>query len=441
MSAAGPDPEGFAISRGGPLMPAGYNDIRSSASAVTAPLLTVAVLFSCCHLWRVGAINVTFSDTLFITVVFIELSLARLNGRPLGVLTPLWLLSLLLMLAGLFIGSFVNGDMTRWLIVAVQYLFSYMLLPMLLIRDRKTIERLILAFIIGVVAMESLGIATYYLVDGYEQAKALFGEDFITGGRRLGALAGDSNWNGIIIALTLPFVIYAGSKPLIPRAAALAAVLILMWALTLAASFTGFASAIIAMLVITIAGRLRPSPKLVLLGGLVAVGLFFSGYQPPEIFAKRVAPAFESGSLENAGTYDDRAELIKEAWALAEDTTLAGVGVDQYRKLSVFGQPVHNMYMLQLTEGGILALAGWLGLVLSLLLVPITHRRRSRLEAALGFSVMAVFLIFTMASPHMYARFLIVPVVLSLGAILTAPLLPLGNPLRRNRKGVTGQRY
>ena len=424
--------------------------ITAPTAAVTAPLLIIATLLLSYHLWRVGGINVTVSDVFFIAVVFVELSLARLNGAPFGVLTPLWLSSLLVMLTGLFIGSFFNGDMMRWLVVAAQYLFSYMLLPMVLIRDRQTIERLILVLIAGMVAMESVAIATYYLVDGHQQTETIFGVDFITGSHRLGAMLGDANWNAIVIAMTLPFVIYCARKGLLSGITAMSAVLIFGWALTLAASFTGFSAAVLAMVVMVVAGRLHPSPKIVAFGLMVVAILYFSGYQMPEIFAKRVAPAFQNASLDGAGTYDDRAELIKEAWGLAEHTTIIGIGADRFRDFSAVGQPVHNMYMLQLTEGGVLALAGWLGLVVLLILIPLMHLRRCPLEASLGLAVIAVFTIFTLASPHMYARFLMVPVILSVGIILTArPVLPplgrelprMGRDIPRNRTGAPGQMY
>lgn len=414
--------------------PAGA-DTRAAADQLITPLLSAAVFFFCFHLWRIGDVNITLSDVLFGFALFLELSLARLNGRPLGALTPIWMASLVVMLSGLFVGSYFNGDLTRWLIVAIQYLFSYMLLPMLLIREKRMLERLIVTMIIAMVTMESVGIAAYHLLDGYEQATAIFGPDFITGGRRLGAMVGDANWNSAAIAMTLPFVMYAASRHLIRPTLALVAGMILLWALMLAASFTGFAAAMLAIGAMAVAGRMRLSPKIVLLASVLAASLLMSGYQLPEIFAKRVAPAIEQGSLDSAGTYDDRADLIIEAWQHAEKTAIIGMGVDEYRKFSAFGQPVHNMYMLQLSEGGIFALAGWLGIVITLILIPLGRLRRHRLEAALSLSVIMVFLAFTVASPHMYARLWMVPVLLSLGMVLTAGdrTLPLGSRTSRNR--------
>lgn len=399
-------------------------DVHDAGRTIARPLLTMAVILFCFHLWRLGDINITVSDTLFVMVVLIELGLGRLNAEPFGSLTPLWLGSLVLMLAALFVGSYFNGDLLRWVIVAAQYLFSYMLLPMILVRGQTGAHRLIVLLIIGMVMMESLGVAVYYIAPSFTEANAIFGPDFITGGKRLGAMVGDANWNGAVIAMTLPFVLYAGVRRLMPMAAALGAGAMLTWALMLAASFTGFCAALLALGVMCLIGRLRPSPQLLLALALLGGGLYASGYQMPEVFAKRVAPAFESGNLDQAGTYDDRAELIAEAWNNAEHTLIIGMGVDQFREFSPSGQPVHNMYMLQLAEGGVFAVAGWIGVCITLALIPLLRIRRNPLEAALSLAVIVVFQVFAMASPHMYARLWMVPVLLSVGLVINSPASP-----------------
>lgn len=397
-------------------------DVADLGEALVMPVLTGAVFVFCCHLWRLGDVNITFSDTLFVAVLALEVSLARLNGMPFGALTPVWIASLALMLGGLFLGSIVNGDPLRWLIVAAQYLFSFLLLPMMLIRNERILDRLVLAIIAGVVAMESVGIAAYCILSGFKQANALFGPDFITGGRRLGSFVGDANWNSAVIAMTLPFIFYAARRKLLSSPLALVAACILLWALMLAASFTGFSAAVLAGGIVMVVGGVRPSPKMIAAVCLGLTLLMASGYQLPAIFEKRVAPAIQTGNIDDAGTYQDRAALIGEAWIKAKDTVIVGMGVDQYRKFSAFQQPVHNMYMLELVEGGAPALTGWLGLVAILIAIPIRRIRERRLEAALCLAVTAVFLTFSMASPHMYARLWTVPLLVSLGLVVVPGL-------------------
>ena len=113
-------------------------------------------------------------------------------------------------------------------------------------------------------------------------------------------------------------------------------------------------------------------------------------------------------------------ELIQEAWLKAEDTMVIGLGADQYREFSSHHQPVHNMYMLLWVEGGFITMVAWIFMMMILLIVPLSTLRWHRLESALSLSVMTVFLINTMASPHMYHRLWIVPVLLAIGIALRA---------------------
>src|SRR3546814_17616675 len=79
------------------------------------------------------------------------------------------------------------------------------------------------------------------------------------------------------------------------------------------------------------------------------------------------------------------------------------------------GHLFHNIYRLILTGGGVSALIGWLIIILVLLVLPLPVLRRQRTEGALWYAVLFVFLLFTMASPHMFARFWVVTLMLPLG--------------------------
>src|SRR3546814_16856122 len=110
-------------------------------------------------------------------------------------------------------------------------------------------------------------------------------------------------------------------------------------------------------------------------------------------------------------------DLIREAWGIVEDTMIVGLGVEQYRTISFADTPVHNMYLLLWAEGGLLALLGWLLLMTISALVAIGVYQYDRQAAALGLSVLATFLIFSTASPHMYARVWLVPLMLALTVV------------------------
>lgn len=404
------------------------DDRLRSGVGTSQALLAAGVFLSSFHLWRVGAINLTFSDVIF-GIAMVRLTFAgRLEWRFFAVLTPIWLLCLAAMLGGLLVSSLANGDVLRWAIVAAQYLFSFLCLPIIFLGlSQQELRRLALFLLAGVTIIEATGIATYHFIPNHEAANALFGPDFLTGGRRLGSFVGDANWNGAITAMTLPFVIYAVRTGLLAASLGLVAALILAWGVLLSASFTAFSAAALAVALSMIVGRTLPSVRVVVLFSAVAIGLAASGYRPPDIFEKRVAPALQSGSLDDAGTFGARADLIREAWLKVEDTTIVGLGADQYREFNAEHQPVHNTYLLLWAEGGILAMLAWIALLFILLLVPLSIIRWHRLESALCLAVLGVFLINTMASPHMYHRLWIVPVLLAIGIALragTPTLLP-----------------
>src|SRR3546814_13278685 len=96
-----------------------------------------------------------------------------------------------------------------------------------------------------------------------------------------------------------------------------------------------------------------------------------SGYQLPTVFQDRVANALETGNLDDAGPFTDRAKLISAAWALSEHTIFAGLGVDRFRVWTPWGQPVHNIFLLILTERRVAALIGRPVILLVLLFLPL----------------------------------------------------------------------
>ncbi|MBK5265389.1 MAG: O-antigen ligase domain-containing protein, partial [Alphaproteobacteria bacterium] len=150
----------------------------------------------------------------------------------------------------------------------------------------------------------------------------------------------------------------------------------------------------------------------------------------PEVFQKRVAGAYETGQLDEAGTFTDRAQLMADAWKMADHTTFIGYGVSQFSKIHPSGQPVHNMYLLAWTEGGMPALIGWVIMVLTLVALPLPVLRSHPAEAAVCCGVIFVFLSYTMASPHMFGRLWMVPLMLPLGLLLTRPSAPTAVPGR-----------
>ncbi|VVT22639.1 conserved membrane hypothetical protein [Sphingomonas sp. EC-HK361] len=383
--------------------------------------LFFAVFFSGWSLLRVGQINLTFSDIAFFACLGIVAVQGRLNLMPFGPLTPYWIAGLAMMLGGLFVSSIINGDPLRWANVASQYTVAYLFIPLLLMQQERRLTRILpMLFVLGTTLSEAIGIATTFVFT-YHDTIGLLGDGFITGNDRLGAMAGQPNPNGAVVAFSLPMLIYTLNIKAMPRLLGLVCAVILLWGLMLSASFTGFFACIVAIgLTLTVLG-FRHVVRLGLVMA-VALGLFVASGAPlPKAFQTRVGSAVESGDINQAGTFVNRSELIAEAWTFAENTTVIGMGVDRYRELSQYDNPVHDLYLLIWNEGGAVAFVGLMTMLVLLVIMAIAGLKRSRPGGAMACAVVAVFLIYTASYPHMYSRMWVMPVMVALSVIYVRP--------------------
>ena len=385
------------------------------------PVLMAAVFLAPYTTWRVMQDYLfTVSDALFCLAALLLLAGRGIATRPLQGWWAFWMIGLTALLLGLFVGSVVNGDPLRWIIVAGQYSFAFAMLPSLLVReDRRSLVAAAIALVAGVTAMELFGTIVYHATGAsYEQAKS-FGFEFITGAHRLGAFMADANWNAAMCAMTIPFVLYLVRIGRMNAIVAFAALSVLCSGLLLSGSFTGFTSAAVGILAFLLLDWSKRSVGMLLAIAALASLALASGIGLPTAFENRVASAIEEGDISQAGTYSGRMELVQEAWGIVGDTMLVGLGVDQYRVVSVDKAPVHNMYLLVWAEGGLLSLIGWL----LMMFVPFSIAARSfvvdRSAAALVVAVTLPFVIFSNAAPHMYARSWVVPLILAIGIALT----------------------
>lgn len=382
--------------------------------------LAGAVLTSAYLSWRPAEILFTLSDILFCAAFLLMIVARRLPLFPFGGLMPVWVVCLAGMLGGMLIGSIVNGDPLRWIVLAVQYCFSFLVLPMLLVgRDPLRTERLFKAAILGVVAMELFGAVVYAMTLEFTPSQLHLGIDFISGSRRLGAFLGDGNWNAAAICSVMPFIFYLAVRERIGAWSARIALAALATGLMLAASVSGFVSAAMsATLFMVISGKRPPLRSVAVLAA--ASALLLASYGLPKAFEARIAPALTSGDVTEAGTFEGRVELIEQAWAMLEKTQIIGLGADQYRERSPHNVPVHQLYLLLWAEGGLVSLISWLGLLAVLIAGIVKAAGRDRLAAGLGAAVLSTFLFYTTANPHMYARFWIVPLLLAMGPVFAS---------------------
>lgn len=392
--------------------------------------LLAAVFLSGWSLLRVGQINLTFSDVFFLLSFAISGARGRLSATPFRSLTPFWLIGLVMMLGGLFVGSVVNGDPLRWVNIALQYTVAFLFIPVLLMQqDERTTRIAPLVFVLGTALSETIGItATFFLT--FHDTVHWLGDGFITGNDRLGAMAGQPNPNGAVVAFSLPMLLFSVRQRLISGLGGLCCLILLLWGLMLSASFTGFSASLLAIFTALLLMGARYILRLGFVAA-VAAGLFFASGAPlPKAFQERVGNAVESGDLNQAGTFINRAQLIEEAWGFAEENTMIGMGVDRYREISAYDNPVHNLYLLIWNEGGAIAFCGLMFLLALLCLLAASGLRLHRERGAMAVAVVLVFLIYTMSYPHMYSRMWVMPVMVAL-ATLYAP--------RRNEKADDGR--
>src|ERR671918_362596 len=351
-------------------------------------LVSAAIFLSLFPSWRHSSVFFTISDLLFCLSLLTILLTRGLPLAPFGALTPHWMAGFALLIASLVASSLINGEAMRAIVVSAQYAFSFVLLPLTIMgRDREATIGLIQAFALGVFAANLASVVLYY--SGYTGDL-----HFVTAGGRLGSFVGNANTNAQMIALALPLMLYLWLAGRIAVLYLVPALLCMLVALILTSSNNGLLLAISGVAALFI--MLRDLRYLVRaatgLAVCLALILLWASYWLPETFEERVLSAVRSGSIEEAGTFEDRMALIEEAMEMIDETMLVGLG----------------------------ALVGWMSLLLIALFGALFIGRRHRLEAATAFAVAAIVGLIGLTTGHIYARYDVVPLHLALALVFAS---------------------
>ncbi|WP_274628670.1 O-antigen ligase family protein [Arvimicrobium flavum] len=399
--------------------------MRDAASAslqrLEFGLVCAAVFFAPYSAFRHPDLFFTAGDFFFLMAIMLRL-LSGWPIRPLGEGTLLWYAGFVMLNYGLLVSSLINGDMARAWVVFAQYLFAYILLPFAVSRssydDAITLAK---CCVYGMVTMCVFGIGAYAL--GFNAGHARHFA-IVTGGGRLTGFVDNANGLAGYIALTLPLLCFLTTIRAFKLPTTIALAVPLLVALVLASSNTGLIGALLSTGIYMIGAR-RPKILAVFVmvcGGAVATVVLWGEHFLPAVFQRRVLNAVTEGDITEAGTFVDRYELIKEAWRLADTHLLLGMGTDQYRTVSEQGLSVHNAYLLLLNEGGLVALCGYLLILGSALIAPWQGRHRrdggAILLCTVAVATAVAFIAFS--GTHMYARFLTVPLLLTVGAAVAS---------------------
>jgi O-antigen ligase len=366
-------------------------------------LLAASFLLSW-QLFRIPEGNFTASDILF-SISFIVLAVSgQLKGDLLGRMTFFWIGGLVLMLGGLLASSLFSGGIDRWLLVAGQYMFAlFVVLMVLRSCDRDLLQSAALAFAFGVALSQGISLLAIQFLT-YDEMVPWVGRTVLAGNGRVGAITGEPNSNGAVCVFALLILIHAvlGRKLSWPVALGTAALLVA--GLIASASFTGFVAALLAVSIMLLVAR----PLVLFKFGLPVVALsclyIAVGGPVPKPFQQRVVQAIKTGDIEKAGTFDGRLTLVSEAWNEADDNLIIGLGADRFREVSAEGAPVHNLHLLILNEGGLIASVGLTMLLGSLAATALMRLHRNAIDGAACLAALGVLLLYTFAIPHMYAR-------------------------------------
>jgi hypothetical protein len=379
-------------------------------------LVSAAIFLSFFPSWRHPAVFFTASDLVFCLSLLTILLTRGISLMPFGMLTSYWNTGFGLLLAFLVASSLINGDPMRAIIVCAQYLFSFLLLPLVIMgRDREETIFLVGVFAFGAFAANLASIVLYY--SGYTGD-----QHFVSVSGRLGSFVGGPNTNAQMIALAGPLALYLWLAGRMAVSYVVPLLLVLIVALVLTSSNNGIGLAILGAVAFFF--MLRNLRYLARAGAGLAVCLVLvavSGeYWLPAAFEQRVLGAVRSGSIDEAGSFHERVVLMDEALEMVHDTMLLGIGIDQYRIRSQYQVPVHNTYLLIWTEGGLPALIGWVTLLLIALIGVFYVGRRHPLEAAAAFAIATIFVLIGFTTGHVYARYLVVPLLLAMALVFAS---------------------
>ncbi|MGF6177813.1 O-antigen ligase family protein [Ensifer sp. 4252] len=373
-----------------------------------------AVFLSAGNFLRMNLFYFTLSDLLFCISLFLRAFSGglplRLWGRASSVV---WFCGLMLLCSGLMVSSLLSAAPLRGIVTVGQYMFAYFAIALALCgRDLRVMVLLARAYVLSIFLMCLHGV---YLIDFDGQRNTAF----VSGNGRFTGFVERENECAALIALAMPILLLLASTGRVGKVYAIVVAATMAYGILLTGSNTGLASFAFAILGFTV---LSGNWKRVVVGIVClapfALWIVHSGRDYlPVVFQKRVLGALETGDLSRAGSFDHRLELIHEALGRLEDNMWIGLGADQYQVTSAIHQPVHNLYLLLFTEGGIIAAIGFV-VMIAATFQPIARAFRApggSAYAACAFVSVSMFALMANAFPHLYGRFWTVPVILTLG--------------------------
>ncbi|NVO58312.1 O-antigen ligase family protein [Rhodobacteraceae bacterium B1Z28] len=392
---------------------------RSSLENAEMFCLLLGILLSTFSSVRHPIASFTASD-FFITFSLLFRCIRCIPKYPLQSATSLWWVGIAMVLGGLLVGSVANGDPGEAFIVLVQYFFSFVLLP-LAILGRPYEEAVALAKIgvLSIVINCLVGMGAYSVGHSGGDARQFA---LVTGNGRVAGLTDNPNGLAGIIDLWFPVIWYLGlTKAFRPLVFASFFGITFITLIFTSSNSSLVGAFICGVIYLFLLGKFRVffiwSTIFVV---ILWIGLTFADQILPEAFVERVLNPIQQGDIENAGTFDDRADLMVEAWYFLPDYFAIGMGAGGYRELSAHDLPVHNLYLLLANEGGLIALMGLLLIFLAAVTSAVLAGPETPNRVAGRTTVITITLTFAalaMNFTHVYQRAYLVPWIVSIGLL------------------------
>ena len=400
--------------------------VRSTTSQEIERLLVIAAVFlSPMTYLRTDIVFFTLSDLVASAAFVVMIANRRVPLRPFADMTSFWLFSVLLLCSGLIAGSLLNGDPLTGAVGVIQYVFSFVCIPLLLL-GRPARETMFLCKVMAFSLVFVMLHGVLYSVFSPDDAR------FFSRNGRLTGLIERENGVGLLAGVGIVYVMWLYFISQISGIVFLALVAPVAYGLLLSASNSGFIVAVVGIFGISFFhGSAKHILAFIGIGALALAALFLFGqYFLPEVFQERVYGALTTGDSSEAGTFDGRLLLIQEAIYLIDRSIWLGAGVDQHRLISQYGAPVHNTYLLLFSEGGLVSLLGFVCLLLTLAFVGWRSFSNpdTRWSGVLMFTILLMFAVALNGVTHVYGRFLSVPLLLPAAICLS------GYRVRRHQK-------
>ncbi|QRM57460.1 O-antigen ligase family protein [Sinorhizobium sp. BG8] len=384
----------------------------SIASTIEHFLLCAAVFTSPANILRLDFFYFTLSDFLFLLCFALAALRGGINIHPLGkVSTAVWTFGLSMLVIGLTVSSMIGPDPSRGIAFGAQYFFAYYFVLVLI--GGRSLDELVSLAKVYVLSMCLMCVHGMYVVNVLNERNTVY----VSGAGRFQGFVERENACAALMAFTAPLLLLLVAAGRLSRIYLFIGLPILAYGVMLTGSNSGLMALTFGVAVFALVGITVRRVVIGLTVGLAIVALsgdWMTDYLP-DVFQKRVLGAIETGDLSQAGTFDDRMELIHEAVQYADRTMFVGVGADQYRKLSSFEKPVHNVYLLLWMEGGAISVLGFIVMTLaSFGPAVVALRTPGGLPFAICiFTNIVAFMMLVNAFTHVYGRFWSVPVILS----------------------------